>query len=146
MEGYESNKKLYFCGRELKRYIGTKTILYTILSLDLSEACLANVYSDNEIEVLFQEDSFIDNKQRSGGQSAPRFQRIRQAQIKQWYKKLDSILMKYSNNIIIDINNINQKPFTRQLHKYNEDKIERFINSGYSGLNGIYQSLNILNN
>lgn len=145
VEPYERKNKLYHCGNELKTFSGEKTIIYTILSLDLSEASLMRVYSDGDIEVVYSEQSFIDNKQRSGGQSAPRFQRIRQQQIKNWYKKIDRMLMTVNDDIILDMNPVFKNRFVNCLHQYNKDKLIKEINTGYSGITGVYQALNIIN-
>lgn len=146
VEPYDSIKKQYYCGKELKTYIKEKTVLYTILTIDLSSVLLVHVYSDGEIKTLYKADSWIDNKQGSGGQSAARFQRLRQGQIIQWYKQHNAFLLTQElNNIILDMQIVYSKQFLEQLHSYNKPKITRLVSSGYSGsISGVYQTIAII--
>ena len=70
----------------------SKSVVYTILVVDYSERCCANVYSDGEIKILFKDSSLIPGKQDAGGQSAKRFQQNRENAIVKWFKDINDKL------------------------------------------------------
>jgi peptide subunit release factor 1 (eRF1) len=79
--------------------------MYTVLLVDLDDCICADIYSDGEIKVLFQEHSCVPHKMKAGGQSAPRFQRERDNQITLWYKRINEYLKNVdSDNIMLGIN------------------------------------------
>lgn len=146
VESYDKIHKHYFCGKELLRFDNTKTIMYAMIVIDLDEAYCANVYSDSEIVKIFDLSSGVDKKQRSGGQSAPRFARIRDNQITHWFKRLDEYLKKVDQELCVAISPIYKNRFEKHLSTYTKQKITRYDNTEYSGLSGIYQYINKLEN
>jgi peptide subunit release factor 1 (eRF1) len=123
------------------KYEAGKAITKTYLLIDLSEAILADIYSDGEIRILFQETSFIPKKQRAGGQSAPRYARERQNKIKLWYKRINEVLMQHDRQIDLGIQLFLYKKLMSHLHTYNKEKIRSHETVEYVGLAGIYQKL-----
>lgn len=118
--------------------------MYTLLVVDYSECYCANVYSDGEISKLFSATSLVPNKMRVGGQSAARFQRCRQNEIKQWFKKIDQMLFPVQGDVIIGISNVYYSFFRKHLRSQNIEKIKKQVSTGYSGLTGIYDMINTL--
>lgn len=145
VEPYRQIKKQYYCGRELLKFPDTKMVIYTILVIDYSECYCANVYSDGEVRKVFEETSFIDNKTRQGGQSAPRYERIRRGQIKKWFKNINQWMKGVdSEDIVLGISNVYYSAFKKHLDTYNTQKIKRQRSTGYSGLSGVYDMVNFL--
>jgi peptide chain release factor subunit 1 len=118
--------------------------MYQILVIDYNECTFAKVYSDAEIEIIFKKHSDIPNKHKSGGQSAQRFERIRQECIKQWFKRINEYLKPIEGEIIIGISSIYYKRFIKYLSTYNKNKIQKRVTSEYANISGIYNTLNIL--
>jgi len=145
VEPYDSIKKHYHCGKQLDIYDNSKkTAVYTILSIDLDEAMFSQVMSDGEIKTLFQKTSTVPHKMGVGGQSAVRFAKIRDGEITLWFKRVNEALKEFQGNITLDMNPIHQRRFMKTLHTYNQAKIVRHINSGYSGMCGVYQAIKLL--
>lgn len=145
IEPYRQIKKHYFCGKELLKFPDTKSIVYTILVVDYSECYCANVYSDGEIVKLFGDTSDVPNKHKKGGQSAQRFQRAREGEIKKWFKDINQWMKGVqSENIILGISSIYYNRFKNHLSTYNQNKIKTNISTGYSGLTGIYDMINTI--
>lgn len=144
VEPYRQIKKHYYCGRELLRFPDTKSVMYTILVVDYSECYCADVYSDGEIKKLFGDTSLVPNKHKKGGQSAARFQRLRDGEIKQWFKDINEWMKKVDREIIIGISSIYFSTFEKHLSTENSKKLKRRISTGYSGLTGIYDAVNFL--
>lgn len=145
VEPYHSKQKHYFCGRHLLKFTNEKVKVYTILVIDLEECCCADVYSDGEIQVLFQKHSEVPHKHRKGGQSAARFARIRDNEITLWYKRINEWLKSVDNEIEVGINQIYKKRFLNKLSTYNKEKINRMSSTEYSNITGIYQYMNKIN-
>ena len=140
IEPYSGHKKHYFCGKELLRFDSpVRTVLYTILVLDLDECCCADVYSDGEIVVLFQDSGFVPHKHRCGGQSAHRFEQLRRNAIVQWFKDINDKLMKIEREIILGISFAYRNQFIDLLHTYNKNKIKEIRKTEYTNISGIYQ-------
>jgi hypothetical protein len=94
VEKYHRKDKIYYCGKSLKYFGGDeRTILYRILVVDVSNCCYARVYSDGEIEFVFEKQSLIMGRSKAGGQSSPRFQRIRANMINEWYKEINTLML-----------------------------------------------------
>lgn len=144
VEPYERKTKHYFCGKELLQFKDSKIKVYTILVIDLIECCCADVYSDGEIKVLFKKHSEVPKKHKSGGQSAQRFERIRDNEITLWYKRINEYLKTVDSEIYIGINSIYRKRFEKTLSTYNKEKIKEIKSTEYTNLTGIYQYLNKL--
>ena len=118
--------------------------MYQILVLDLEECCFAEVYNDGEIKEIFSHHSEVPHKHRKGGQSAPRFARIRENEITLWYKKINEYLKEVKGEIYVGMSSIYYNRFLKHLSTYNKQKIIKRITSEYSGSTGIYDMLNRL--
>lgn len=104
--------------------------------MDLSEASLAEVYENGEFDIIWTKKAWIDSKHKKGGQSAARFQRIRQEQIKQWFKEI-AWATEGKEPILLDCNSM----YRNQLLGYCSWTPFQSISSGYSGITGIYQTI-----
>ena len=136
---YNRKQKLYHCGRQLLKPKTNKIIKYIILVIDLHEAYCANIYSDGEIEKIFNINSTIMNKQKQGGQSQRRFERLREGSITEWFKRINEYLKEIEGNIYVGINFVYKERFRKHLSTENKNKIIEFGKTEYSGLSGIYQ-------
>jgi len=141
---YDCKTKHYFCGKELLKFDTIKTKLYTILVIDVEDCCCADVYSDAEIKVLFQEHSSVPHKHKKGGQSAARFARIRDSEITLWFKRINEYLKPLNDDIYLGINHVYERRFIKTLSTYNKEKIKEIRSSEYCNLTGIYQYINKL--
>ena len=144
VEPYDKINKVYHCGNELQTHNDNKRILYTILVLDLSECYCANVYSDGEIVKLFSDTSLVPKKHKKGGQSAPRFGRIRENAITKWFKDVNMLLSEINEDIILGMSPIYYQRFWAHLSTYNKEKVLDHRNSAYSDISGVYDLLNDL--
>ena len=122
-----------------------KTKVYTILVVDLDECYCADVYSDGEIVKRFGEHSSVPNKHKKGGQSAQRFARIRENEIVHWFKRINEYMKPIKNEIYLGISFVYKKRFLNYLNTDNQNKIKEIRRNEYSGLTGIYQYINKLN-
>jgi len=123
-----------------------KTCIYTILVIDLNTAYCAEIYTNGEIKTLFDLHSTVPHKMKPGGQSALRFSRIRENEIVAWFKRLDGHIDKIGNNFYLLISPIYSKRFINYLKTYNKNKIKEIRNTEYTGINGIYQFINKIEN
>ncbi|PKM92169.1 MAG: peptide chain release factor 1 [Euryarchaeota archaeon HGW-Euryarchaeota-1] len=83
--------KIYRCEQEfildpLKEQLVSRNV-YGLLTMDKSEAAMGFL-DGNIIKVIKVFDPYIMGKSRAGGQSAERFQRIRDGQLLQYYKEV----------------------------------------------------------
>ncbi|HIQ50038.1 MAG TPA: peptide chain release factor 1 [Nanoarchaeota archaeon] len=88
------NVKLYWCDQKfelqpLKEQIKEKDV-YGLIVLDTKE-CTIGLLSGKNIKVLKHMESIVPGKFVKGGQSAARFQRVREGLINDWYKKIGEI-------------------------------------------------------
>lgn len=120
--------------------------MYKILMIDLDEAYLANVYSDAEIEKVFQMHSEVPHKMRVGGQSAARFARIRDNEITLWYKRINEYLKPIEGPIYVGMNFVYKRRFLNKLSTYNREKIKEISSCEYVGLTGVRQYIKKLEN
>lgn len=118
--------------------------MYKVLSIDYTDVCLANVYSDAEIEIVFKDVSDVQNKHRKGGQSAARFARARDNDIVQWFKSINEKLKPIEGEIYVGMSSIYYNKFISYLSTYNKAKIKKRITCEYAGVTGAYQMVNIL--
>ena len=100
------NIKLYRCDsffvvEPLKRQIEAKHS-YGLIALDHRDASLA-LLKGSSISFLHNMHSFVTGKMKAGGQSAPRFQRERQEEIKQFFKKFGE----KANKSFLNVKNLN---------------------------------------
>ncbi len=127
------------------KYDCNKSIVYTILVFDWSDCCFADVYSDGEIKIIFEEASQITNFKKAGGQSAQRYERNRQLEITKWFKSINDKLMHENREFYIGCSSVYYDRFHESLHTYNKKKIIEQVNNCYANRAGIYEMLNILN-
>ncbi len=146
VEEYGGNKKQYYCGKELLKFTCSKSLMYTILVIDYDDCCCADVYSDGEIITRFSAHSEVPHKHRKGGQSAARFQRIRDNEITLWFKRINEYLKKIDTDIHLGISPIYKRRFVNTLSTYNNRKIKIVKNTEYTNISGIYQYINKLEN
>lgn len=147
IEPYKRKTKHYFCGKELLRFDGVPTPVYTILIMDLCECFCAKVMSDGEIKKLIHLHSEVPKKHKKGGQSAARFSRIRENEITLWFKRINEYLKDVKeDNIYLGISFVYQSRFLKHLSTYNKDKIGRIEKNEYGGITGVYQYINKLEN
>jgi len=120
--------------------------MYTILCVDLDEAILADVFSDGEVVKLYADTSMVPKKQGQGGQSQPRYQANRSNEIVHWFKGINEVLKQYDRQITLSIQWMHYKKFLSYLNTYNQAKIIQQISGEYSGLCGVYDCINRLEN
>ena len=92
------NIKKYWCDKKfdlepLKEMVEEKE-LYGLLVLDNKEAIIG-LLKGKKIEVLREMGSIVPGKFRKGGQSAARFERVREGLINDWYKKIAETAREY---------------------------------------------------
>ena len=144
VEEYNKVEKHYYCGKELLQFKEGKTIIYTILVVDVNEYYFADVFSDGEIVKLATDTNIIPGKQKQGGQSHERYMANRENGIVLWFKEINEILKAYDRQIILGINHIYHNKFISYLNTYNKSKIIKEVANEYSGLEGIYDTINRL--
>ncbi len=88
------NVKLYWCDQKfelapLKEQLKEKEV-YGLIVLDTKE-CTIGLLSGKNIKMLKHMESIVPGKFIKGGQSAARFQRVREGLINDWYKKIGEI-------------------------------------------------------
>ncbi len=88
------NVKLYWCDQRfelepLKEQIREKDV-YGLITLDTKE-CTIGIISGRSVKVLKHMESLVPGKFVKGGQSAARFQRVREGLINDWYKKVGEV-------------------------------------------------------
>ena len=114
-------------------------VKYVILVLDLDEAYCAEICNDGQINKIFDITSSVPGKQRSGGQSARRFERIREGCIIEWFKRINEYLTPIKYDINVGVSFVYKERFKKYLSTCNLKKIVKFDKTEYSGLSGIYQ-------
>jgi len=92
VEKYDGVKKLYHCGHEYKRFEATHTQDTLLVVIDSKNAAIGRTDGER-ISVLWTDESLVPNKHGMGGQSAARFGRARQEELKQWMRKVKEHLM-----------------------------------------------------
>ncbi len=115
-----------------------------VLLFDYHDCYFAKIYSDYDFNIIFKKKSNVPPKIRAGGQSAARFGRVRQEEIKKWFKKLNSLITSVEGTFHVGTSSIYYKQFYDILDTYNQQKIISRINSEYSDLSGVYQMINKL--
>jgi peptide chain release factor subunit 1 len=90
--------KKYWCDKRfetepLKEMVEEKE-LYGLLVLDNKEATIG-LLKGKKIEILREMGSIVPGKFRKGGQSAARFERVREGLINDWYKKIAETAREY---------------------------------------------------
>ncbi len=91
-------QKIYRCDKTfvlepLIEMLQSKDI-YGLVVMDLREATIG-VLKGKTIEVIAKTSSYVPGKQKAGGQSAQRFQRIREGAAKDFYKKVADLMQEH---------------------------------------------------
>ena len=85
---YDGTTKEYVCGKELNvKSLEKPKHIYILLVMDTNE-CTIGKLEGTRITTLWNKKSYIQGKNRKGGQSAARFERLRNEAVKQWYKTI----------------------------------------------------------
>lgn len=92
------NVKKYWCDKKfetepLREMVAEKEV-YGLLVLDNKEAAIG-ILKGKKIEMLKEMGSMVPGKFRKGGQSASRFERVREGLINDWYKKIAQTAREY---------------------------------------------------
>lgn len=95
---YYGIKKVYHCGKELKIAPPPPKSMYLLIVMDKSEATIGLLHGKRIIKI-WSDKSGIAGKHNQGGQSSQRFERQRDEQVKQWYKKVGDKLNKYGHAV-----------------------------------------------
>ncbi|MBN1159654.1 MAG: peptide chain release factor 1 [Candidatus Diapherotrites archaeon] len=122
---------------------------YAIAVIDKTEGTIALLHGKG-YRVIYKSHSTIPGKTRAGGQSAPRFQRIRDLETHAWYKKMSEKM----NEIFFPMKNeltgiiIGGPGYTKEewinsemINPELRAKIIGFVNTGYTDENGIREVL-----
>jgi peptide chain release factor subunit 1 len=122
--------------------------VYALLVLDLHEACWGTISGTN-VSVLGSMDSIVPSKHSQGGQSAQRFERLRDIAINEYFVRLSdrvnsSVLPLLDNNlkgIIIGGCGMTKDEFAKGnfLHHEIRKKIIGTFDTGYTDEHGLYE-------
>ena len=102
----------------------------------------ARIFDDGSFDILFKKDSYIINNHRQGGQSSQRFERIRQNQIKSWFKDFNEILTDMDAKIVLGTHKFYENTIFEQLSPENKTKIVSVFSTEFADESGVYQYLN----
>ena len=102
----------------------------------------AQIFDDGGYNILFKKESYIINNHRQGGQSSQRFERIRQEQIKHWFKKCDEILTSISGQVVIGTHEFYKNNLFKQFSTLNGAKISSVFQTEFADESGVYQYIN----
>ena len=142
VEPYERKQKKYYCGKKIIKLEKSKKIRFTVIVIDLDETYCANIYDDGDIEKLFHFDSNVPHKHRAGGQSARRFERIRESAIVIYFKKINDKLKELKKPFYVGINFIYRNQFEKNLSNNSKNLILGYETIEYGGISGVYQLRN----
>ena len=143
VEPYERKRKQYHCGNSLKKIRPYKKEKFVIIVIDLTEAYCSKIYSDGEIEKIFEISSGVPSKIKAGGQSARRYARIREQKIVEYFKRINERLSDVESKFIIGISFVYQNRLEKYLSTENKKKIIKFTSIEYSGFTGCHQLRNM---
>ena len=102
----------------------------------------AQIFDDGGYNILFKKESFIINNHRQGGQSSQRFERIRQEQIKQWFKKCNEVLNSIPGPIYLGTHEFYKNTLFKHLSNMNSEKILGVFQTEFADESGVYQYIN----
>ena len=85
LKPYDGDKKKYFCGKVFWNAPTVTEEPYILVTMDANEITIG-IINSGHIESLFNDESMVPNAQRSGGQSAQRFERARDLALVHWFK------------------------------------------------------------
>ena len=117
-------------------------MLRQVFLVDYKHCCFAKIYNDFSFDIVFEKTSRVSGKQRQGGQSAHRFERGRKEVVKQWFKKIDELLLKTNEEIYVGCSGVYYNHFYDCLSASNQLRIVERFDSEYSDASGIYQEVN----
>lgn len=85
---YPLDSYIYYCHPTLFKVpeVGVHN-RYLLVALDTKSAAIG-MLEGSRLTTLWKDDSGISGKHSNGGQSAPRYMRLRQEFVKQWYRKI----------------------------------------------------------
>jgi peptide chain release factor subunit 1 len=150
------NLNLYRCDDHFHVEHLEKTLMekevYGLISIDVNEAALGLLEGDN-IKVLSTYTSGIPGKHRAGGQSARRFERLREMAVHQYFDRiarhvndqfLDSDLYQRLRGILVGGPGFTKHDFLKQadIDYRLRDKIIEVIDTNYAGEEGLREIVN----
>jgi len=91
---YQGIEKKYHCGKEFYRPDVSSEEPYILLTFDNREATIGIIYQ--KIKVIYSEESQVPGKEKAGGQSAKRYERIREVEKIKWCKKVSQKMLELS--------------------------------------------------
>lgn len=83
---------------------------------------------------------------KKGGQSAPRFARIRDNEITLWYKRINEYLKGTEGEFHLGINSIYKNRFINKLSTYTKQRVLMINSCEGANLSGIYDQINRIEN
>jgi len=143
------NVKLYWCDQRfelepLKEQIKEKDV-YGLITLDTKE-CTIGLLVGKQIKPLKHMESIVPGKFIKGGQSAARFQRVREGLINDWFKKIGETAKEVFSDhelkgILIGGPGVSKEHFLNgeYLPPDLKNKIIGVVDIGYTGEEGLYE-------
>jgi peptide chain release factor subunit 1 len=96
---YDGTSKIYHCGNAFVldpfSYLFNKS-KYLLMAIDLNH-CTIGILNGKKIQVLWDKEFYIQGKSKPGGQSAARYERLREEQKKQMFKACAAKLQEIFN-------------------------------------------------
>ena len=125
--------------------------LYGIVSIDVNDTAIALLIG-NKLKFLSTHTSGIAGKHRAGGQSAKRFERLREIDVHEYFKRiakyvnesfLDELYWSRISGIILGGPGLTKKTFVDEsgLDYRISDKIIGYVDTNYSGKEGVREIL-----
>lgn len=102
----------------------------------------AQIFDDGTFDILYKKNSYIINNHRRGGQSSQRFERIREEQIKAWFKEFGVVLDRINQKVVLGTHNFYKNQIFKVLSEQNKNKISQVFSTEYADESGVYQYMN----
>ncbi len=143
------NVKLYWCDQRfelmpLEEQLKEKDV-YGLIVLDTKE-CTIGLLSGKSIKVLKHMESIVPGKFIKGGQSAARFQRVREGLINDWYKKIGEVAKEIFSDyelkgLLIGGPGISKEHFLSGEYLPNDlkKKVLGIVDTGYTSEHGLHE-------
>jgi len=144
IDDYSYNREIYFCGTTLKPIKKNRKIIEKIILFDLTNLTVAEIFEDYDYNILIKSKTHINNKHRKGGQSHERFARIREEQVKAWFKRINEKITSLNGKFNVGCTIFYYNQFFDCLTNENKEKIIGQVSSEYSDESGINQHINKL--
>lgn len=139
-EPYSGVKKLYECGKQYV-FLNEKKDCFFVCLVDVNNVLITKI--SDSVEVLFKDESLVSNKQRSGGQSAKRFNENREIMIDHWFKDIAVKLQEFNpEKWILGINQCYEKRFRSKLSTNLLNSLCAINTTSYVNENGVIELLN----